>query len=67
MYIPTFYRGGLKIKFCLIVMLLEKQLVENSVAIELNKIKLNKREEGYNKIKIITLDSEVEIIIRNNY
>lgn len=63
MYIPTFYRGGLKIKFCLIVMLLEKQLVENSVAIELNKIKLNKREEGYNKIKIITLDSEVEIII----
>lgn len=44
-------------------MLLEKQLVENSVAIELNKIKLNKREEGYNKIKIITLDSEVEIII----
>lgn len=46
MYIPTFYRGGLKIKFCLIVMLLEKQLVENSVAIELNKIKLNKREEG---------------------
>lgn len=50
MYIPTFYRGGLKIKFCLIVMLLEKQLVENSVAIELNKIKLNKIKQKRRRI-----------------